>query len=310
LRYRLTGAPGFETAPLSELGGNQFEALLPGGNCDETIEFYLEAEGDLGGVARFPRTAPTKVLTAVVGTEQLALADDFDTDLGWAATSTAGTTDGFWERGVPVDDPAWAYDPPADADGSGHCYMTRNLAGNSDLDNGTVTLTSPSFDMTSGDMQIEYEYFLRLTDASGVDRIAVEISSDGDAGPWTQVASHATDAGTVWRHETITAAELAGAGVALTGDMRLRFRANDSNPQSIVEAAIDAVRIARTECVQPACPGDTDGDDDVDLDDLLVVLGTFGQSGAGLAGDVDDDDDVDLDDLLVVLGVFGAPCEL
>jgi hypothetical protein len=54
-----------------------------------------------------------------------------------------------------------------------------------------------------------------------------------------------------------------------------------------------------------ACPGDADGDGDVDLDDLLLVLGNFGGTGSG---DVDGDNDVDLDDLLLVLGAFGTTC--
>ncbi len=57
-----------------------------------------------------------------------------------------------------------------------------------------------------------------------------------------------------------------------------------------------------------SCPGDTDGDRDIDLTDLANVLGQFGQSGVGLAGDVDDDGDVDLSDLALVLANFGAGC--
>jgi hypothetical protein len=54
-------------------------------------------------------------------------------------------------------------------------------------------------------------------------------------------------------------------------------------------------------------PGDVDGDGDVDLDDLLLVLGSFGNPGPGSPGDADGDGDTDLDDLLLVLGNFGAP---
>ena len=53
------------------------------------------------------------------------------------------------------------------------------------------------------------------------------------------------------------------------------------------------------------CTGDVDGDGDIDLDDLLLVLGAF---GAGPAGDADGDGDTDLDDLLLVLGSFGVIC--
>jgi len=55
-------------------------------------------------------------------------------------------------------------------------------------------------------------------------------------------------------------------------------------------------------------PGDTDGDGDVDLDDLFAVRNNFGTTtGATLAdGDTDGDADVDLDDLFTVRNNFGT----
>ena len=56
------------------------------------------------------------------------------------------------------------------------------------------------------------------------------------------------------------------------------------------------------------CPADTDGDGDVDLSDLALLLSEFGQNGAALSGDADGDGDVDLTDLAIVLGDFGQSC--
>ncbi|MCC6359429.1 MAG: hypothetical protein IT450_11860 [Phycisphaerales bacterium] len=58
------------------------------------------------------------------------------------------------------------------------------------------------------------------------------------------------------------------------------------------------------------CVGDTDGDLDVDLQDLATLLGSFGtSSGAGTDdGDTDGDGDVDLQDLATLLGAFGSTC--
>jgi len=62
------------------------------------------------------------------------------------------------------------------------------------------------------------------------------------------------------------------------------------------------------EIVGAAIPGDTDGDGDVDLDDLFAVRNNFGTtSGATLAdGDTDGNGDVDLDDLFTVRNNFGT----
>ncbi len=62
------------------------------------------------------------------------------------------------------------------------------------------------------------------------------------------------------------------------------------------------------ECEGVPCPGDFDGDNDVDLGDLGVVLANFGLSGPGIGGDLDGDDDVDLSDLGEFLTLFGQPC--
>ena len=51
-----------------------------------------------------------------------------------------------------------------------------------------------------------------------------------------------------------------------------------------------------------ACPGDADGDGDIDITDLGFVLAQFGMVGPGLEGDLDGDGDVDVTDLGIVLG--------
>jgi hypothetical protein len=58
----------------------------------------------------------------------------------------------------------------------------------------------------------------------------------------------------------------------------------------------------------PPCPGDLDGDDDADLDDLTLLLQDFGCTGGGCSGDLDGDGDTDLDDLTLLLQAFGTVC--
>jgi hypothetical protein len=60
----------------------------------------------------------------------------------------------------------------------------------------------------------------------------------------------------------------------------------------------------------PACRGDLDGDNDVDLSDLAILLANYGTtSGAAYTdGDLDGDGDVDLADLAGLLAVYGTSC--
>ena len=57
------------------------------------------------------------------------------------------------------------------------------------------------------------------------------------------------------------------------------------------------------ECGPPHCPGDLDGDDQVNGSDLALVLGYWGQSG--IPADINQDGIVDGMDLAIVLGAWG-----
>jgi hypothetical protein len=58
----------------------------------------------------------------------------------------------------------------------------------------------------------------------------------------------------------------------------------------------------------PRCPGDLDGDGDVDLTDLARLLSNYGMTGGATYedGDLDSDGDVDLSDLAALLSVYGT----
>lgn len=264
----------FQTIPLSHVGGDLFGATLPAADCGDTPEFYITAETVGGELVSSPAGAPTTVHTARVGTLVTVLSDDFEDDLGWT-TQNLGATSGDWQRGVPVDDPDWEYDPATDADGSGQCYLSQNELGNTDIDSGAVRLVSPVFDLVDGGVTISYDYFLRLTNTDGgIDMLQVEISSNGAAGPWTEIARHDTDGGLYWRHHSITQDDLDAAGVALSGTMQVRFTANDDDPQSITESGLDAFTITTFAC-QPApsgCPGDFNCDGSRDYMDIQYFL--------------------------------------
>ena len=60
----------------------------------------------------------------------------------------------------------------------------------------------------------------------------------------------------------------------------------------------------------PACPGDLDSDNDIDIADLAALLSNYGiTSGATYEdGDLDEDGDVDLSDLASLLAVYGTTC--
>ncbi len=276
LSYSVDGGP-FTTVAMSQTSPNRYDATIPATACLAQLRYYVSTATNTTP-ATDPSTAPAVTHSAVVATgTQDVLYDDFEVDLGWTPTNL-GATSGDWQRGVPVNDNTWAYDPTGDGDGSGSCWLTQNTAGNTDVDGGTVQLVSSSFDFSSPLGQLEYEYYLYLTVEDGVDRLLVEISPNGAAGPWTAIAVHDSSGGTTWRSATIAASTVAGLGVPLTTDTRLRFTANDTGTASVVEAGIDGLRVSRLVCAAPPtafCFGDGTG--------AACPCGNNGAAGQGCA---------------------------
>jgi hypothetical protein len=303
LLYRFDGGDSFASVAMTHDGGIHFTATLPAATCHSTPQFYFSAQGDGGTIVTNPIDAPSSFYEAEVGTLVTAFSDDFESDLGWTAENLGATT-GDWQRGVPVNDPGWDYDPVSDSDGSGQCYLTQNEMGNTDVDDGAVRLTSPTFDMAGGGM-IGYDYYLYLTNDDGSDRLLVEVNNTGGTGPWTEVTRHDTNGGLMWRHHEITEADLVAVLVPPTAEMRIRFTANDADTQSIVEAGIDGFSITQMECLD-TCPADIDGDGEVGILDFLALLGAWGPN-PGHPADIDGDGEVGILDFLSLLAAWG-PC--
>ncbi len=306
LHFRNHGG-AYIAIPLVNLGNDLFEGELPASSCGSRPEYYFSAMNDQGLTILHPMEAPNMVFDARVSVPRLEIADNFEIDQGWT-TDFSGATSGFWQRGNPVDDPEWEFDPVTDGDGSGQCWLTQNEPGNTDVDDGRVSLTSPILDMTGGEYLINYDYFLRKNELSLADTLTVRVNNNGGIGPWTKVVSHQTDGGLTWRHHEITQQDLNAKGVVMTANMRVRFEAFDGGIPSIVEAGVDGFRVVELVCdsVLP-CPADCDpagSDGVVDGADIQALLSAFG--GDGSVCDVNGNGVVNIDDLVGLLNAFGA----
>ncbi len=243
LHYRASAGQGFAQVVMQPQGG-AFVADLPGFDCGDTPQYYVSALTSVCGQVFAPAGGPTAPIQAAVGTETVAFEDDFEQDNGWVAENL-GASSGFWQRGVPVDDGGWDYDPAGDGDGSGSAFLTQNEAGNTDVDGGAVRLTSPSLGTAAPEMNLNYLYYLELTRTGAEDALVVEVS---DGGAWSQVRRHDDSTGGGWIEASISALELSAAGISAGENVLVRFTANDADAQSIVEAGVDGVRLAAIAC--------------------------------------------------------------
>jgi len=252
---------GFQQYPMTDLGGDLYDAVFPSVACGIDIEFYVSAETSDGIVVTDPPNAPASSFTAPSYADiTVIFADDFETNQGWTVENV-DLSDGAWQRGVPAGDGTRG-DPTTDFDGSGQCYLTANRAGNADIDGGPTRLISPRFDLSGrNDATISYARWF-FNDDGDIDRLSVEISNN-DGVNWTLVESVADTNTGGWNVFQFNPSDY----LSLTNQMRMRFSASDNPNDSVTEAAIDAFDIFVRSCES--------GGDETVLTDALVTVGTL-----------------------------------
>ena len=246
LHYRANPGDLFTSIAMTEVSVDMFEVDLPAFACGDAPDFYLSAQDASCGLVTIPTNAPANFFSAEIGVENLTFADNFQQDLGWS-TANQGATTGDWVRGVPVNDPNWAFDPMSDSDGSGSCYLTENVFGNSDVDNGTVRLISPTVDLSSGTLGVFYDYYANLSNDDGNDRLVVAMREAVGSG-WVDVRVHDESNGLDWTTEFISSADILASGLNLTATMQVRFSGNDGGTQSFAEYGLDAFKVGEILC--------------------------------------------------------------
>jgi len=93
------------------------------------------------------------------------------------------------------------------------------------------------------------------------------------------------------------------------GKGQLKFIANSKGEKKIVvvsgEVELEQILEMIEAESQPSLVGDVNGDNSVNIFDLVIVAGQFGQNGANLSGDVNGDGSVNIFDLVISAGNFG-----
>ena len=308
LYYRVGTTGAFAQIAMTETAANQYVASLPAAACGSTMQYYVGASTTAGAANTAPSDAPASFYSAIVATGTSApFVDTVETVTGWTTTTAGDTaTAGLWARGDPLGTLNGTIEVQPENDVTTapgvNCFFTGQGAagaalGAADVDGGFTTLTSPTMDGSGGEAYLSYYRWYSNTQggAPNADTFRVQISNNN---------------GTTWSAlETVgpTGAETLGGWIfkefrianviAPTNQMRVRFIAEDIATGSLVEAAVDEVRIRLIECTAPIA-GDLNGDGQVDAADLALLLNNW--NGIGV-GDINNDGGVDAGDLAIML---------
>ncbi len=302
------GAPVTATTLTLQQDGT-WAGSLPPAPCGSNIDWWISVESTLTGAHTLPLGAPGSTFgLPVEDAASVVLSDSFDTDQGWSVTGDASK--GHWARGVPTAACEDDGEPPADAGpDSAWCFMTDPGIANAceDVDNGCTVLTSPQLDTTAEGLTLAYSRWFS-NDTCGHnhdDEFLVEFSVNGGAS-WTTletVSENSPQASGQWYDVAFELDEV--PGFSATDAFHLRFSACDTGSTGCVEAAVDSVTITGPPCLFLCREDIAEANGAIDVTDLLSFIAAFGT--ADPAADLDGDGEVTVDDLLLLMAAWG-PC--
>jgi choice-of-anchor B domain-containing protein len=174
--------------------------------------------------------------------------DDFLLDYGWTKTGTASSGD--WEKGEPVGTDYQGVTANTEDDIPGdngiECYVTGNgggAAGDDDVDNGSVSLKSPLFDLTNyGDAYISYYRWFFNNGGNGStpnDSLVVILWGGQNNSTILETVLESDSFQSQWKFKNYRVTDY----LPVSTGMQVEFRASDANPGHLVEAGVDVFSI-------------------------------------------------------------------
>ncbi|MDP7031256.1 MAG: FlgD immunoglobulin-like domain containing protein [Gemmatimonadota bacterium] len=245
--YSLNGAPLVEV-PMTATGNpDEYSAPLPTMGGTAEVEYFIYAADMAGNERTDPSTAPSTMHAFDV----VHLYDDLESGSGgWTVgLASDGATTGQWELADPIGTQAQPEDDSTPAPGTmafitGQCSGSNCWSGCSlgcnDIDNGETTLLTPIYDLAgASNVKVKYDaWYSNNTGATpSTDYWVVDVSNDGGSS-WTNIVNtNVTNAS--WTSYSIDIDALFGT----PDQVQVRFVGSDLGSGSLVEAAVDELRI-------------------------------------------------------------------
>ncbi|MCO8271503.1 M20/M25/M40 family metallo-hydrolase [Actinoplanes sp. TRM 88003] len=236
-----TGAEGRKTAAQVQLWGGTTGAFDPcyHASCDTITNINDTAlDRNSDAIAYTVWNLADGGTTPPTGTT--VWEDDFETAKGWTAGTSDTATSGRFERA----DPAATTSQLGNAAGGTYDLVTGATAGSSaganDVDGGTTTILSPSITLPTGTLTLNFSWYLsHLSNSSSADYVRIRVVSGSTTTTVFSQAGAASDRAPAWATGSANLSSFAGQTI------RLSVEAADASTASLVEAAVDNVKITK-----------------------------------------------------------------
>ncbi|MGB2985230.1 MAG: M14 family zinc carboxypeptidase [Phycisphaerae bacterium] len=301
--YRYDPSGSFIETPLTFLGVNAYEAVLPATNCMSAPEFYFSADGDGGTTATSPKSAPAEaVYSATVLTA--GRVTFFEEDL---SSNPVWTTEDQWAWGQPTGGGGEYGGPDPTSGHTGNNVYGYNLSGDypNNLPERHLTTNTPINCTGLYGVRLSFWRWLGVEEPA-YDHAYVRVSNNGT--DWVTVwANPVTIADTSWSLQDIDISAVADNQPTVY--LRWTMGSTDGGWR-YCGWNIDDIELSRGVCEGIA--GDYDGDGDVDYDDFEQFELCFTGPGGGVLPecaifDFDADEDVDCDDWSLFEVIWTGP---
>ncbi|NQV14384.1 S8 family serine peptidase, partial [bacterium] len=316
LNYSVSGSIFTDIDMVEDMPGI-WSTNIPSQAGGSVVEYYIHVADDAGNEAYHPISAPTNphfFLVGSLGFFNTISYDDVETNQSWSlGIAGDNASAGIWIREDPVG--TWeGADPVQPEDdhtpGGTICFVTGNAiftgdnAGANDVDGGWTTLESPQLPITAGVSPILSYWRWYSNDlgfSPGSDTWQVMVRNQDDL--WITL-EQTNESNNSWSEKQF----LLDNYLPNSTFIQLRFIAEDAGDGSLVEAAVDDIRLFYAG-ESAFIPGDLNMDAMINVQDLVLlvahIMGTsFLEGNAVFAADFNLDTDINIQDVVLLVSAI------
>lgn len=266
LHYALDNG-AFAAIPMTDLGGGEYSAQLPGLGCgNETVRYYVSAQESGGNTCYDPNPSSPTVIP--IATDRItAFADDFETNRGWSPF------EGLWEVGSPL---GWGGElgcsDPVGGHNSTNC-LAYNLEGDYENSLPERRVISPAIDCRGlSGVRLKFWRWLGVEqNAFDVARVRVSTNGTNFSEVWSNIQY---TAGGYWMEDELDISAFADGQQTVY----VQFAMGPTNGGvRYCGWNVDDLEVYGHNCVTSCCQGrrgnvDCDPADGADISDLTALI--------------------------------------